>query len=391
MAKKFEEIPEGTLIRISRDASGRHYVARTATGEDVTTLIPSFNKKNAFKQNKALKIVNQKLEKVNMSEFIAEANNTDTASLKDAQLREFIANAPSIRPLTYKVGDLTWKFMIRSVLRGKNLLFTGPQGCGKTSGVMALAEVLQRKLFNIPLGAAQDARSTLIGNTHFKPSEGTYVAESEFVRAIQTPNAIVLLDEISRAHPDAMNILMSVLDAKQRFLRIDEKPDTPIIRVADGVTFMATANIGHQFTGTRTMDAALLDRFEIIEVAPLAKNDEIDLIRMLVPEVPQMELAAIASIAEDTRVEMKSEQPRLSTLISTRQTIRMAELIADGFKLEEAAEVVIYPFYSDAGGAESDRAYIKQIVQRYLPTNFDKKNSPFQTATEGSKKLPWDL
>ena len=64
------------------------------------------------------------------------------------------------------------------------------------------------------------------------------------------------MDEISRAHPEAWNILMTVLDAGQRYLRLDEHQDAPTIEVAEGVTFVATANIGNEYTATRAMDRA---------------------------------------------------------------------------------------------------------------------------------------
>ena len=67
-----------------------------------------------------------------------------------------------------------------------------------------------------------DNVATLIGNVHFDKAKGTYFSESLFVKAIQTPNAVILLDELSRAHPDAWNILMTVLDQGQRYLRLDE-------------------------------------------------------------------------------------------------------------------------------------------------------------------------
>jgi hypothetical protein len=46
----------------------------------------------------------------------------------------------------------------------------------------------------------------------------------------------------------------------------------------------------------------------------------------------------------------------------------MAGLIYDGFTLTEAAEVCIYPFFSDAGGADSERTYMRQLVQKYIPS-----------------------
>ena len=38
----------------------------------------------------------------------------------------------------------------------------------------------------------------------------------------------------------------------------------------------------------------------------------------------------------------------------------------DGFRIDEAAEVCVYPQYSEDGGMESERTYIKQLVQKYV-------------------------
>jgi MoxR-like ATPase len=136
-------------------------------------------------------------------------------------------------------------------------MMTGPAGCGKTMAAKSLVNALDRPEFYFNLGATQDPRSTLIGNTHFSKEDGTYFTESEFVRAIQTENAVILLDELSRAHPEAWNILMTVLDQGQRYLRLDEADGSPTVKVAKGVCFIATANIGNEYTSTRVIDKAL--------------------------------------------------------------------------------------------------------------------------------------
>jgi len=44
----------------------------------------------------------------------------------------------------------------------------------------------------------------------------------------------------------------------------------------------------------------------------------------------------------------------------------LSGLLFDGFSLNEAAEVTIYPQYSDDGGVDSERTFIKQLVQKYV-------------------------
>jgi nitric oxide reductase NorQ protein len=297
------------------------------------------------------------------------SNTTDLSSVEvptdHAEVLDFIHSSYSLKPKALMMSELKWKYLIRSGVRGKNIMMTGPAGCGKTMAAKSLVNSLDRPDYYFNLGATQDPRSTLIGNTHFDSKNGTYFAESHFVKAIQTPNSVILLDELSRAHPDAWNILMTVLDYGQRYLRIDESTGSDTIKVADGVTFVATANIGNEYTSTRVMDKALMDRFTIVEMDVLTEADESQLLGYMFPSVDNTTLSNVAKIATLTRTESNSDTARISSGISTRTTVELCGLLYDGFNLQEASEVSIYPQYDNTGGVDSERTFVKQIVQKF--------------------------
>ena len=313
--------------------------------------------------------------KVNPDVLIAPAlpndfikNNEVASNVPEAQLEimNFIKDSAKLKPALLKMTELKWKFLIRSAMRGKNIMMTGPSGCGKTMASKSLVRALKRPDFYFNLGATQDPRSTLIGNTHFNKQDGTFFSEALFVKAIQTENAVILLDELSRAHPDAHNILMTVLDEGQRYLRLDEAKGSPTIKVAKGVTFIATANIGNEYTATRVMDRALVDRFITVEMDTLNKEQEIELLNELYPNVENELVESVADIVSSTRIELGTEDPRISTHISTRNSVEMVSLLYDGFNIEEAAEVCIYPQYDQSGGLDSERTFVKQLVQKHI-------------------------
>lgn len=283
--------------------------------------------------------------------------------------------ADGLKPKMLFMQSLKWKYLIRNILRGKNIMMTGPAGCGKTMAAKAAANSLEGyNTFIINLGATQDPRTTLIGNTQFDTKKGTMFNPSPFVKAIQTPNTIVVLDELTRAHPEAHNILMTVLDQGQRYLRLDEASDSPVVKVADGVSFIASANIGNEYTATRALDRAILDRFTVIEMDTLDQAQETSLLEMMYPSVDSTLLSNVAEITSMTRADVMSETPKLTNSLSTRTAVEIGSLLYDGFNLAEAAEITIYPLFDQSGGAQSERIYIKQYIQKFLgetPENED--------------------
>lgn len=277
------------------------------------------------------------------------------------------SEAKDLKPQMLFMTELKWKYLIRNIIRGKNIMMTGPAGCGKTMAAKAAANSIEgynMEIFN--LGSTQDPRATLIGNTQFDTTKGTVFSPSPFVKAIQTPNTVIVLDEISRAHPEAHNILMSVLDQGQRYLRLDEAADSPVVKVAEGVSFIASANIGNEYTATRQLDRALVDRFTIIEMDTLTQSEETKLLQMMYPSVDVKLINSVAEITTMTRSEVKKETPNLTNSLSTRTSVEIGSLLYDGFSLEEAAEITIYPLFDDAGGAQSERTYIRQFVQKFV-------------------------
>ena len=268
------------------------------------------------------------------------------------------------KPDDFIISDLKWKYLTRCINKGKNLMFVGPAGTGKTQIVFKAAEALNREIFYFNLGSTQDVRSALIGNTYFK--DGTYFEESTFVNAIKTPNTVILLDEISRANPEAWNILMPVLDANIRKLRLDEKENSPVVDVASGVSFISTANIGFEYTAARMLDRALVDRFSIVEMDTLDKDQEMKLLSMKYPDLNPVTNEALCDISFRIRMECERENSKLSSMLSTRTLIEAAEMSVDEFSIDEIAELIFYPQYSDEGGTDSERIYIRQLVQKYV-------------------------
>ena len=363
-----------TIVKIEK--SGNRFNAWDSDGKKWTSEIGTSTRKSAFNAGMALERREGKggriywwkvpMDKFESTSHIPVADSNVEVPEGHDEIVDFINNSYSLKPVGLIMSELKWKYLVRSAVRGKNIMMTGQAGCGKTLAAKSIINALDRPEFYFNLGATQDPRSTLIGNVHYNKEKGTYFSESLFVKAIQTPNAIILLDELTRAHPDAWNILMTVLDYGQRYLRLDEADGQATVSVADGVTFVATANIGNEYTATRQLDKALHDRFTVIEVDLLNEEEEFGLLNYMFPTVDSDSLNNVAKITSLTRVEALSENARIASGVSTRTSVEIAGLLFDGFSLLEAADITIYPQYDATGGVDSERTFVKQIVQKFI-------------------------
>ena len=369
----------GIVVKIVK--SGNRYNAVDADNNVYTSYIRTGTRKKAFMSNMALECREGKSGriywwKVPMEQFGAQSHVPEAPSEVEVpsghqEVVDFISNSYALKPKGLIMKELKWKYLIRSAVRGKNIMMTGQAGCGKTMAAKSLVNALDRPDFYFNLGATQDPRASLIGNVHFDKGKGTYFSESLFVKAIQTENAVILLDELTRAHPDAWNILMTVLDQGQRYLRLDEADGQNTIKVADGVTFIATANIGNEYTATRQLDKALMDRFTIIEMDVLNDEEEFGLLKYMFPTVDETALKNVADITHLTRIEAGNDNPRITSGVSTRTSVEIAGLLFDGFSLMEAADITIYPQYDATGGVDSERTFVRQIVQKFVSDGSD--------------------
>jgi len=94
-----------------------------------------------------------------------------------------------------------------------SFVFMGPTGTGKTETAKSLAKHLGVKLLRYDMSEYQEKHSIskLIGSppgyVGFEENAGQLITSIQ-----ESPNAVLLLDEIEKAHPDVMTVLLQVMD-----------------------------------------------------------------------------------------------------------------------------------------------------------------------------------
>lgn len=95
-------------------------------------------------------------------------------------------------------------------------LFTGPTGVGKTETAKALSNLLGMPLVRFDMSEFMEKHTVskfigsppgYVGYGDGKAGNGMLVTELE-----KNPNCILLLDEVEKAHPDVLNVLLQLMD-----------------------------------------------------------------------------------------------------------------------------------------------------------------------------------
>lgn len=255
-----------------------------------------------------------------------------------------------------------------SAERPVNVGLRGPTGCGKTSLAEWFAAMIEAPAYFVLDMSTLREPKELFGFKEVTIDGATGAQlitwhRSGFLHAISTPGAVVLLDEATRIHPSVANNLMPLLDHRRQAY-LDDLGE--IVRVAEGVVFFLTANIGLEYSGTWRWDAALENRLDFqLEVDYLPVDEET---RVLVSRTGIEEETArrLSEVAHLVRQGTRDDRNPISHGISTRQLLAAATLVAEGLTPIEALEFTVVPTYSADGGPMSDRANVLTIIQGKL-------------------------
>ena len=145
-------------------------------------------------------------------EQIAEQEAGNLANLESQLKQEVYGQDSAITEIVDKI------LVARAGLKSENkpvgsFVFMGPTGTGKTETAKALAKHLGTKLVRFDMSEYQEKHSLskLIGSppgyVGFEENAGLLITKIQ-----ESPNCVLLLDEIEKSHPDVSTILLQMMD-----------------------------------------------------------------------------------------------------------------------------------------------------------------------------------
>jgi len=200
-----------------------------------------------------------------------------------------------------------------------SFLFLGPTGVGKTEVARALAQQLfddESKIVRIDMSEYMEKHSVsrLIGAP---PGYVGYEEGGQLTEAIRRkPYAIVLLDEIEKAHPDVFNILLQILDEG----RITDNQGV-VVNFTNTIVIM-TSNLASQYAFEK--DELVKEERYMQEVRRTFKPELINRIDEIVIFNP-LNRAVLSDIADkfiqELRVRLHRQHYRLEVSSKAKQNI----------------------------------------------------------------------
>ena len=277
----------------------------------------------------------------------------NTEILTVPTVKEVAINPLSLEHDGFYLEDNMFKILYRNIDKQINTLLLGPTGSGKTEVIQRIADKLGIACSVYDMGALHDPIAGLLGVHRLENGESIF-DYAKFVSDVQKPG-IIVLDELSRAPHSCLNILFPCLDSRRMLpVEIASSKGLRNVPIHAQCSFIATANVGVEYTGTSTIDKALLNRFFLVEMPYLQPDIETRLLVMRTG-VDEKAASVIAKIANEIRAHYKNG--KIAQSVSTRETIMVSELICDGWTPLEALTSCVLPLYD-----EGDREFVNKLI-----------------------------
>lgn len=181
-----------------------------------------------------------------------------------------------VRPMITFYGKDILEMAIAALLKGENILLTGPKATGKNILAETLAYIFNRPAYNVSFHV-NTSSAELIGTDTFEDNQ-VKLRRGSIYQCAQY-GGFGILDEINMAKNDAVSVLHATLDHRRSI----DVPGYHKIDLHPAARFIGTMNYG--YAGTKELNEALVSRFLVIDMPSQTAETLGFIIRTSYPQV----------------------------------------------------------------------------------------------------------
>ena len=265
-----------------------------------------------------------------------------------------------VKPSIPFYGKDILEMAIAGLLRGENLLLTGPKATGKNILAENLAYIFGRPSYNISFNVNTDS-STLIGTDTFRNNQ-VELRKGSVYRCAEE-GGFGIFDEINMAKNDAASVLHATLD----YRRMIDVPGYERIELHPATRFIGTMNYG--YAGTRELNEALVSRFLVIDMPELSEENLRKIIRHDYPGIKEAAEDAFCGLFLD--LQTKAQNSEISTkALDLRGLLGSLGAVEIGLPPYQAVQMGITNKAFDI----FEKEIVSDMVMTRIPEDWTKEN-----------------
>jgi ATP-dependent Clp protease ATP-binding subunit ClpB len=309
---KIEEAAEERKGNLERVAQIRYGLIRQTEGE-----LTKLTEKAAGEGARSTRMLKEEVDEEDVARIVSKWTGIPVSKMLEGEVKKLINMEDRLR-LRVIGQDAALERVANAIRRSRaglsdpkrpigSFIFLGPTGVGKTELARALAEFLfddERAMVRIDMSEYMEkhAVSRLIGAP---PGYVGYEEGGQLTEQVRRhPYAVVLFDEIEKAHPDVFNILLQIMDDGRltdgKGRRVDFKNTVIIMTSNLGSAYLQSENIrstdGFERASKQVLDALhghfkpeFLNRVDdIIIFHPLGKEQLVKIVDLRLEDLRRL-------------------------------------------------------------------------------------------------------
>ena len=265
-----------------------------------------------------------------------------------------------VKPSIPFYGKDILEMAIAGLLRGENLLLTGPKATGKNILAENLAYIFGRPSYNVSFHVKTNS-GDLIGTDTFSDNEVKLRKGSIYQCAEY--GGFGILDEINMAKNDAVSVLHATLD----YRRSIDVPGYDRIDLHPAARFIGTMNYG--YAGTKELNEALVSRFLVIDMPAQTEESLKFIFHQMFPGARE------EAVAQFTGVFLDLQKKALNSEISTkpldlRGLLAAMKIVDTGLSPWQAVQMGVINKTFDV----FEKEIVEDVVRTRIPREWTKED-----------------